>query len=1045
MILAGGHAGPRELARSRIEAEAVARLQHPNIVQIHEVGEADGHPYCALEFVEGGNLAAALKDRPLPAREAAKLVESLARAMQLAHSRNVVHRDLKPANILLAAPLTAEGLPAGGQPSLGTPKITDFGLARQLDSDSGETQAGAVMGTPSYMAPEQASGHAHEAGPAADVYALGAILYDCLAGRPPFKGKTTVETLEQVRTQEPVPPSRLQSGVPLDLETICLKCLRKEPENRYPSAAELADDLVRYQRGEPIHARPVGRFERAVKWVKRNPVVTGAAVAVVLALAVGATVSYLKYLDAEQQKGFAENRQKYAEEQQTEAEKQTGIAKENEKKAQANADRAKAARDFLVSILKISETDVRGGNITTRQILAVAEKRLATEFADQPELRADLAKAIEDVKRGIGRTTPQAMILASHGTVQVQSAFGKPKSARSQSLVNLDDRITLSDDAEVELVFLSDFHKERLKPGRQVTVDWSSCAPADAILERDNSLVMTFAHVPKGTFYMGWDGRTEGEKAEIREDFEMAAHTVTQGQWELVMGSNPSKFRRDGDGAVWLKDISDEELRLFPVETVSWDDVQQFLKKLNERERGRGYVYRLPTEAEWEYACREGNTTEKECSYHFYFSGSTNYITDRQANYNGTLSADGNMASHVVEGSGPFGTGQFVQSKGKYLQRTTRVGFYPPNKLGLYDMQGNVGQWCADLSSGSSRRPGMGRGGSWSSPPRDCRAAFRFTRNMPQGQGYIFQPGEEVFVQTPSTLDVPRDNIGFRLVRVPTASAPVGGTPEVVGSPKLPANSVPARSDGIEVAIKRIAPWEKIDLVYQQLVGGPALYMSVSGPGIADAKLIRTVVKEARDDAGNLLRRGGYEPKREPNDFGPGEFDDGVKFVKPRLASGSDGAKKGQEFEQKLSRCAPATAKSIKTLAGSVELWIPSKDPASIVTATYDKDTDKQLKSDTLKAAGVEITLKKPMLDISREYEIKDPKNSVVLVEFYDAGGKKLDTNGVSSASSDDKTTMYLSFPAKVPADAVMKIYLVTEKSVVSVPFEFKDIPLPRR
>ncbi|HMF12612.1 MAG TPA: serine/threonine-protein kinase, partial [Gemmataceae bacterium] len=180
MVLAGGHAGPSELARFRIEAEAAARLQHPNIVQIHEVGEADGHPYCALEFVEGGNLAQKIAGKPLPAREAAKLVEALARAMQLAHSRNVVHRDLKPANVLLASP----GLESGEL----IPKITDFGLAHQLDSDSGDTLAGTVMGTPSYMAPEQASGRSHDAGPAADIYALGAILYACLTGRPPFKG-----------------------------------------------------------------------------------------------------------------------------------------------------------------------------------------------------------------------------------------------------------------------------------------------------------------------------------------------------------------------------------------------------------------------------------------------------------------------------------------------------------------------------------------------------------------------------------------------------------------------------------------------------------------------------------------------------------------------------------------------------------------------------------------------------------------------------------------------------------------------------------------
>jgi tetratricopeptide (TPR) repeat protein len=289
MVLAAGHAGPEDRVRFRLEAEAVARLQHPNIVQIYEVGESDGHPYCALEFVDGGSLAARLAGRPLPAREAARLVEALARAVQLAHSRNVVHRDLKPANVLLAAD--------------GTPKVADFGLARHLDSDSGQTQTGVVMGTPSYMAPEQASGRSHEAGPPADVYALGAILYQCLAGRPPFKAATLLDTLDQVRTQEPVPPSRCQAGVPLDLETICLKCLRKEPENRYPSAAELADELARYQRGEPIRARPVGRRERAVKWVKRNPTVA-ALVAVsgsllVLGLVVTAALAVLANRRAE--------------------------------------------------------------------------------------------------------------------------------------------------------------------------------------------------------------------------------------------------------------------------------------------------------------------------------------------------------------------------------------------------------------------------------------------------------------------------------------------------------------------------------------------------------------------------------------------------------------------------------------------------------------------------------------------------------------------------------------------------------------------------
>jgi hypothetical protein len=256
MILAGGYAGAEQRARFRTEAEAIASLQHPNIVQIYEVGEAEGKPYVALEFLEGGSLDGRLGGTPLPPEEAARLVGVLAGAVNAAHQRHIVHRDLKPGNILLTAD--------------GTPKVADFGLAKRLD-EAGRTHSGAVMGTPSYMAPEQADGQSKEVGLAADVYALGAILYDCLTGRPPFKAASALDTLLQVVNDEPVPPRRLQPKVPLDLETVCLKCLRKEPASRYASAAELVEDLRRFQAGEPVKARPVGRAERGLKWVRRYP------------------------------------------------------------------------------------------------------------------------------------------------------------------------------------------------------------------------------------------------------------------------------------------------------------------------------------------------------------------------------------------------------------------------------------------------------------------------------------------------------------------------------------------------------------------------------------------------------------------------------------------------------------------------------------------------------------------------------------------------------------------------------------------------------
>jgi WD40 repeat protein len=272
MIPAGAGASPQTQARFRAEAVAAGRLQHPHIVQIHHIGEHRGQPYFSLELVEGGTLDQKLAGQPQPARDAAHLVETLARAVHHAHRHGIIHRDLKPANILLSAD--------------GTPKISDFGLAKSLEEDGNQTRTGTILGTPGYMAPEQASGSLSAVGPAADIYALGVILYEMLTGRPPFCARTPLETLELVRTQEPVPPRRLQPATPRDLETICLQCLAKEPPKRYASALDLADDLSRFRAGIPIRARPVHALERGWRWCRRNPVPATLLACVALLLAV---------------------------------------------------------------------------------------------------------------------------------------------------------------------------------------------------------------------------------------------------------------------------------------------------------------------------------------------------------------------------------------------------------------------------------------------------------------------------------------------------------------------------------------------------------------------------------------------------------------------------------------------------------------------------------------------------------------------------------------------------------------------------------------
>jgi eukaryotic-like serine/threonine-protein kinase len=366
---------PATIERFRVEAQAVARLRHPNIVAVYEVGEEAGQHYLAMEYVEGGTLAGLVRESPLPAMEAARYAEVIARAVQHAHENEVVHRDLKPANVLLGAD--------------GTPKVADFGLARHVASDHSLTATGEVIGTPSYMPPEQARAEHDKVGPASDVYSLGATLYELVTGRPPFSAATSAETLLQVLTEEPVAPRALNAGIPRDLETICLKCLQKDRAARYATADDLADDLARFQRGEPVRARPVGRLTRGWRWCRRNKLVAGLAVGLLAALVGGLGVVTWQLWRVEQHRIAAEKARD---------------------RAQASLAKAQDAVDFIGQrIGEVRLAHVPQVQEVQREVLEYAlrfHEGLLEEHGDEPAARWEAVRAwlrVANIRGELGR------------------------------------------------------------------------------------------------------------------------------------------------------------------------------------------------------------------------------------------------------------------------------------------------------------------------------------------------------------------------------------------------------------------------------------------------------------------------------------------------------------------------------------------------------------------------------------------------------------------------------------------------------------------
>ena len=454
MILAGQLANDSDVKRFYAEAEAAAKLDHPGIVPIFEIGQHDGQHYFSMAFVEGESLAKKVIDGPMPPRDAAEMVRKVADAVEYAHQKGIIHRDLKPANVLLDGH--------------GQPKVTDFGLAKQTQGDSGLTGTGQILGTPSYMPPEQASGKLDEVGPPSDVYALGAILYCLLTGRPPFQAASPLDTLKQVLEQEPVAPRQLNPHVPLDLETIALKCLEKEPARRYAKGVDLADELGRFLRGEPILARPVGPVERTWHWCKRNRALAGLTAATALSLIVGiigssyfaikerdrAVSESIAKQDALTQKGIADENARRADEKANEAQanalearanaeneaKQRAIAELRERESQEAKERAEAARREATTAQANAMSALRGTTddaieqlIGSRPVLGPSERAylerslrrwqgLAAEQGDSEQSRAIRAEGTFRVAALRGKLGDREASISGYGQAILQFA-----------------------------------------------------------------------------------------------------------------------------------------------------------------------------------------------------------------------------------------------------------------------------------------------------------------------------------------------------------------------------------------------------------------------------------------------------------------------------------------------------------------------------------------------------------------------------------------------------------------------------------------------
>jgi len=380
---------PERWLRFRTEALAIARLQHTHIVQVFDTGNNDDVSWIVQELCHGGTLEDRIDGMPQSPSEAAELVSQLAAAVQHAHDIGVIHRDIKPANVLFRG---------------NTPKLADFGLARQLNSNSGITHTGEVLGTPGYMSPEQALGHQEGIGVPSDIYGLGAVLYEMLTGIPPFRAATAVETLRLVVEQDAIPPRRLQPSIPRELEVICLKCLEKEPKLRYSSASLLADDLSRLLEGRPIQARPIGTLRRITKWAKRNPVIASLCVtATVFAIALLSVWGYLTFQLNRSNLELSRRTRELARSTQKALDNATAAQSNLERQIATNAALEEVLEFFTSDLFEAATTEQRGVNLTVLEVLEESDRKINTRSLNRPNVEAALRLAIGNTLFLIGQ------------------------------------------------------------------------------------------------------------------------------------------------------------------------------------------------------------------------------------------------------------------------------------------------------------------------------------------------------------------------------------------------------------------------------------------------------------------------------------------------------------------------------------------------------------------------------------------------------------------------------------------------------------------